>query len=294
MNKPFFSVIIPTYNRADFIGRTIKSVLNQDFKNFELIVVDDGSTDHTAQVVEGFDDERIRYYYKTNAERGAARNFGALKSKGEYLNFLDSDDLLYENHLSSANDIVQAEKLFLFSLHYDLSIKGEINNADYLPKRRIINELLIKKGNFLSCNAVFLHKQVFKENMFSENRALSGSEDYELWLRLASRNSFYFFPLITSTIVFHNDRSVIQMSAKKIIKRKEIMLSSLFDDQAFVEKYEGLKDCLLSNTYSYIALHLSLLGKKKEALKYLFLSLKARPLSFIKRRTLAIIKHLLG
>ncbi|MBD3660935.1 MAG: glycosyltransferase family 2 protein, partial [Arenibacter algicola] len=116
MSSPFFSVIISTYNRASFIGRTIASVLKQDFEDFELIIVDDGSTDNTKEVVVGIEDKRIRYYKKDNAERGAARNFGAKKASGEYLNFLDSDDLLYDDHLSTAHKIIQEEKPSVFAL----------------------------------------------------------------------------------------------------------------------------------------------------------------------------------
>src|SRR5690554_6195096 len=100
--SPFFSIVIPTYNRAEIIGETIQSVINQSFSDFELLIVDDGGTDETDKVVATFPDKRITYFKKENAERGAARNFGANKSKGKYLNFLDSDDLLYPNHLETA------------------------------------------------------------------------------------------------------------------------------------------------------------------------------------------------
>ena len=286
-------MIIPTYNRADFIGQTIASVLKQDFEDFELIIVDDGSTDNTKEVVAKIKDNRIRYYKKENAERGAARNFGAKKAGGEYLNFLDSDDLLYDDHLSSASKIIQEEKASLFAFHYNLSVKGEIKRADYLPKEKTINESLIKVGNFLSCQSVFIQNQIFNENKFNENRALSGSEDYELWLRLAAQYPFYYYPKITSTIVFHENRSVVSMPAKKIIKRKELMLSSVFNDKTFMQKYGQLKHYLVSNTNTYIALHLVLQGEKKLALQYLFSALKSSPFSLFKKRTAAIVKRLI-
>lgn len=293
MNRPFFSVIIPTYNRADFIGQTITSVLNQDFDNFELIIVDDGSTDNTAEEVAKFENNRISYYQKENAERGAARNFGAEKARGEYLNFLDSDDLLYNDHLSTASNIIQSEKVSLFALHYDLSVEGRIQSADYIPSKKVINEALIKEGNFLSCNAVFIHNQIFKENKFSKNQVLAGSEDYELWLRLAARYSFNYYPIITSTIVFHENRSVVSMSSSKMIKRKKLMLSTVFKDHTFMQKYGQLKHLLVSNTNTYIALHLALQGKKKMALKYLVSALKSSPFSLFKKRTAAIVKRLI-
>ena len=84
---PFFTVIIPTFNRADLLAIAIQSVLDQTFTNWELIVVDDGSTDHTASVVKSFGDERIRYYYQENQELNAARNSGVDFSKGKYTAF---------------------------------------------------------------------------------------------------------------------------------------------------------------------------------------------------------------
>lgn len=286
-------MIIPTYNRADFIGKTIASVLNQDFEDFELIIVDDGSTDNTAEVVAKISDNRISYYQKENAERGAARNYGAKKANGKYLNFLDSDDLFYKNHLSTAYNIIQKEDVSLLALHYDLRVKGKIESADYLPAKKIVNEALIKVGNFLSCNAVFIHNQIFKENKFNEDRALAGSEDYELWLRLAARYPFNYYPQITSTIVFHENRSVVSMSSNKMIKRKEQMLTVVFNDQTFMQKYGQFKPYLISNTNTYIALHLALLGEKKMAFKYLFSALKLAPFSLFKKRTIAIVKRLI-
>src|SRR5690606_5394026 len=107
-NRPFFSVIIPTYNRAAFLRKAIMTVLEQTFDNFELIVVDDGSSDNTMDVVTGIQDKRIQYVRTSNSERGAARNTGFLRSRGEYINFLDSDDSFYPHHLMNAFRLIQA------------------------------------------------------------------------------------------------------------------------------------------------------------------------------------------
>lgn len=90
--SPVFSVVIPTWNRADLVRRAIGSVLAQTFANFEVVVVDDGSTDSTAAVVAGIDDRRIRYVFQPNRGESAARNVGAQVARGRYLTFLDSDD----------------------------------------------------------------------------------------------------------------------------------------------------------------------------------------------------------
>ncbi len=98
-----FSIIIPTYNRAVFLPKAIESVLAQTFPDWELIIVDDGSTDNTREVVSQYKDERITYIYQENAERSAARNKGIVHAKGEYVCFLDSDDYYLENFLNDLN-----------------------------------------------------------------------------------------------------------------------------------------------------------------------------------------------
>jgi glycosyltransferase involved in cell wall biosynthesis len=102
--EPFFSVIIPTFNRAQRVAKAVQSTLGQSFSNFEVIVVDDGSTDNTSELLSQLFsmDKRVRFFQKTNEERSIARNYGASQARGRYLNFLDSDDFLYADHLATA------------------------------------------------------------------------------------------------------------------------------------------------------------------------------------------------
>ncbi|PIQ22099.1 MAG: glycosyl transferase, partial [Cytophagales bacterium CG18_big_fil_WC_8_21_14_2_50_42_9] len=109
-SKPFFSVVIPTYNLADFIFKTIQSVLNQTYPAFEIIIIDDGSRDNTEAVVKAIPDKRIVYQKVENGERGRARNIGTLQAKGDYITFIDSDDLAYPNHLAEAARMVASYK----------------------------------------------------------------------------------------------------------------------------------------------------------------------------------------
>jgi len=100
-NEPLVSVVIPTYNRCGYLQQAIESVLSQSCGDFEVIVVDDGSTDETAQVIAKFSDERVRYLYQSNAGRSAARNWGMGAARGMYLAFLDDDDLYLPHKLAS-------------------------------------------------------------------------------------------------------------------------------------------------------------------------------------------------
>ncbi len=101
--EPFFSVVMPSYNRSTFIKESISSVLAQEFLDFELIFVDDGSVDDTKQLVEDIIklDSRVRYFFQENKERGAARNTGIKRSLGKYVLFFDSDDFMLPTYLST-------------------------------------------------------------------------------------------------------------------------------------------------------------------------------------------------
>jgi len=96
---PYFTIVIPSYNRGHIVGRAIESVLNQSYSDFEIIVVDDGSTDNTKEVVCQYMDSRIHYFFQENSGVSAARNTGSKLAKGDYLVFLDSDDYVNDNWL---------------------------------------------------------------------------------------------------------------------------------------------------------------------------------------------------
>lgn len=292
MNNPFFSIVIPTYNRARFIGKTIDSLLKQTFEDFEIIVVDDGSTDNTKEIVSEFTDPRVKYHWKENAERGAARNYGAKIAQGKYLNFFDSDDIAYLNHLQEAFKLIDDYKnLVVFALGYDIS-----NEMGELIRKREpfkdINKQLIH-GNLLSCNGVFILRETALKHPFSEIRELSASEDYLLWLQLASKFKIYFKNTSTSAIIEHNNRSVLEINPEKLIKRKELMLQMALQDQSIVNYYSNKIKYLKANTYSYIALHLVMSNHKKPALNYLIKTFNVNLLSVFQKRFFVILKHLL-
>ncbi|MDX6696410.1 MAG: hypothetical protein QOF02_4013 [Blastocatellia bacterium] len=292
-HTPYFSVVIPTYNRAHLIRKTIESVLAQQDGDFEVIVVDDGSRDNTEAVVRSIEDERLAYHKKENAERAAARNYGARLARGRYLNFFDSDDLLYPNHLQAARRLIeQHNEPEIFHLGFEMkdaagrllyrvdAMKGNLN--EQLPR-----------GNLLSCNGVFLRADVAREFPFNEDRGLSASEDWELWLRLASRFHIHYSNEVTSVIVNHDERSVLTVNEAALLKRMNLTLKYLFEDEAFVRKYGDKRRVIENEFLSYIALHLAMSGEARRACRHLKDSVRVLPSSVFRRRFLAAVKHII-
>lgn len=272
MADTFFSIVIPTYNRAHLITETIQSVLNQDYSNFEIIIVDDGSTDDTEDVVRPLLSEKVCYFKKNNAERAAARNFGAQKAKGDYVNFFDSDDIALPNHLSVAHNLV-AEKHNpeWFHLAYawaevDKSIRSKVNNF----RGETLNSIICD-GNPLSCNGVFVRRDIILQHKFNELRALSASEDYDLWIRLAARFPLYYSNEVTSLIIDHDARSVRSMNPQKIIERLAIFTDSVTSDVVVQKTYSKKLKTIKMFADLYIAVHTAPIPKYKLlSIKYLF------------------------
>jgi len=131
MNNPYFTIIIPTYNRSENLSRSILSVLSQAFKDWELIVVDDGSTDNTKEVFSSFNDARLQYHHQENKGRSAARNHGIEKAKGEFIMFLDDDDYILERHLDVFyNSGLKKDRVYRTGF-IEEGVSGSVNSNHY-------------------------------------------------------------------------------------------------------------------------------------------------------------------
>jgi glycosyltransferase involved in cell wall biosynthesis len=294
----FFSIVIPTFNRANFIENTINSILLQDYDNYELIVVDDGSSDTTKEIINSIIEKnaqkRIKYIHQNNSERGAARNNGLKASSGEYIMFIDSDDTLYQNHLAVANDFIYEKKSpEVFHLRYDLK-NGELKKYGEGPvyKTTANNNLIF--GNFLSCNGVIIRRDIALENQFEENRSMATVEDWHLWLRLAVKYPIYYCNAITSSIINHEKRSVVVTNKDKLILTFETFMKSILSNSSITSYYKNQIPKFKSSCFSYVSLHLALIGTEKQlARKYLIKSIKASPFSVFTKRFFAILKRII-
>lgn len=186
--KPFFSIIIATYNRSNLISKAIQSVIKQSFDSWELIIIDDGSNDDTGALIQtNFNLPNVFYHYQENKGRSVARNKGIEVAKGEFICFLDSDDYFLQNHLEVFHRIIlqNAKKDHFYYGHTYEDNNGKLTKvAGAVPSA---NESVF---NFLFANPigtprVCIRAQTFKINQFNSN--ISIGEDSELWLRLMPR-----------------------------------------------------------------------------------------------------------
>lgn len=278
--KPFFSIIIPTYNRAKLIGKTVASILGQKFADFELIIVDDGGVDETKKIVDSFNDVRIRYFWKVNGERGAARNFGFLKSNGQYINFFDSDDIALPNHLSEAYELVQLNKdVAFFHLAYAWADdKKEISKRSKSYNQETLNSQLFRR-NILSCNGVFLRKDVAKDFPFTEDPKFIFMEDYLLWLKIGIRFPLFYSNVVTSLIIEHSERS-IKLFDDSTYRYGYSLFSRKIHEMAG-ENVIVKKNLAYLNAFSSLAMAYVYSTKKKyklKSLKYIFKVFSVSPI----------------
>jgi len=285
-----FSIITPTYNRADKIGVAIQSVLRQDYQNFELIIVDDGSTDNTKEVVQNFDDPRILYFKKKNEERNIARNYGIAKANGQYIGFLDSDDFLYNHHLQQAHNFI-LEKKYPEIIHLNFRITGLNTSSSFITQNSIknVNKELINE-NFISCNSIFIRKEIFSQFQFLNSKYAILGEDYYLWLRLASRYKIHLSQEITSAVTEHPDRSLNKIDVDRLAIGISEIHETLKKDYKFTHYYGWKSKKYFALNYIFIALHLILQSRKKESLQYLKRALVQFPFSLFTRKFLTVLK----
>lgn len=289
-----FSIIIPTYNRSAFIVKTIDSFLQQSYPHFELIIVDDGGNDNTGEVINKIQDERVKYVRKENGERGAARNFGARLANGEYINYFDSDDLAYSNHLAEAyRAILKQKKPMLLHLGYEM--KNEQGELIHKPKqfKGIGNEEMLKL-NYINPNPLFIHRETLAAVTYNCDRNLSGTEDWLYHLQLAARYDLIAdTTMITSCMIQHDDRSMNIYSGEAVLKRNALLQHYLQADEQFIIKYGKSLNTISAEMHGLAALHFVLENKKRKAVQSLFKSFRLAPVLVFKRRTLAVIKYLI-
>lgn len=203
----FFSVVIPLYNKEKDIANTIDSVLAQTHLNFELIIVNDGSTDNSRRVVEQFKDDRIFLYNKSNGGAASARNYGVQKSNAEYIAFLDGDDYWYPDHLETLDEMI---KKFPQARWYAKAYEVKHNKHLTIPMKSPVNSFGVNwtgeiddffANSMIDClawtSSVCMRKDFFNE-LGGFNLNYDTGQDMDLWIRAALSSKLCFCNKVTS------------------------------------------------------------------------------------------------
>jgi len=224
-NFPLVSVIIPAFNSETYIEETVNSALCQTYQNIELIIVDDGSTDRTLEIVKqiSLKDNRVNYFSIPPSGRPSVpRNFGIRKANGEFIAFLDSDDLWHKRKIELQLKIILAaapSSAFIYSMSITF---GDVNpfSRKYellpLPFRAAKNfNDLLTIGNTIPLSSVIVRKdKLLQEKGFDEDPMLQ-IEDYDLWLRLAQQFDFIFLPAILVRYRIHPAQFSVDWETQK-------------------------------------------------------------------------------
>jgi len=274
-NQPKISVIIPTYNRAHLIGRAIKSVLNQTYQDFEVIVVDDGSTDNTQEIIKKFQeqDKGVRNIrHEKNNGSAAARNSGIKAAKGEYIAFQDSDDeWLPEKLYKHMMIFKKVEKKI--GVVYSGFWKIRNGKKLYIPSPHVFQkegnihkELL--KGNFIGMPASVVRKECFTK-IGNFDIKIPHLEDWELWIRISKYYEFKYIPE-PLMISYYIQGSVNEKSILEGIRVLDFIIKKHYEDFNKNKK-------LLSKHMYYIGSFLCLNYNFPEGKKYLIEAVKNHP-----------------
>lgn len=285
----FFSVIIPLYNKENFIENTLKSVLNQSFIDFEVLIINDGSTDQSEEKVLGFKDARIHYFYKKNSGVSAARNFGIEKAKSNYITFIDADDYWYPHFLQEMFENVNRfkdQKVFSAAIEVETSKKiipssySIVKNGDC----EIVNyfDASLKETAICTSCAVF-HKSVFETTGHFDINLNSG-EDTDLWIRIGLIYPILFSWKILARYVY--DEKSLTKNHKKTINSFDFSKFTLQE-----KTNPSLKKFLDLNRFS-LAIKSKIIGDNKRFLVF-YKAINLKKISLKKRILLKLPVHIL-
>lgn len=209
---PYFSVVIPTYNRAEKLRKTIQSVVSQSFSDFEILVIDDGSTDDTREMVSSFLDKRIRYDWAPNSGGPATpRNRGIDMATAEWICFLDADDIWYPDKLEHVVRVIKNNSELDVVCHDEMQITsatGETLLLRHGPLTDDFYRVMLTNGNRLSTSAVAVRREFLKCHSlrFNQSKEYVVVEDYDLWLRMAFCGAkFHFIRQPLDEYIIEND-----------------------------------------------------------------------------------------
>jgi len=261
----FFTVIIPLFNKENYIESTLKSVLDQSFQDFEVLIINDGSTDRSEEKALKFNDTRIQYFYKENGGVSAARNFGIEKVQSNYITFIDADDYWYPDFLQEMfENSNRFPELKVFSAAIEIETSKKVIPTSYSIVKtgdcEIVNyfEASLKETVICTSCAVF-HKSVFEKTGHFDINLKSG-EDTDMWIRIGLNYPILFSWKILARYVY---------DAISLTKNHNTTINSFdFSKYTLLEKTNpSLKKFLDMNRFS-LAIKSKIIGEKELFIKF--------------------------
>lgn len=233
------SIVIPTFNRAKFIGDAIISVLTQSFQNFELIIIDDGSTDSTVDIVNAFNDPRIILLRQQNSGRSVARNKGLRVARGRYIAFLDSDDVYLEGKLEIQAAYMDKYPEFgmIYTSAYCIDSKGKrLDEQPYfaLAEGNIYKQIAFFQPLTITLPTVMIRREVL-DAVGNFDEAMERFEDTDLWRRIAKRYQVGAINVPTCLLRTHEDNTLAAQDPKRIVEAVDYYAAKIFQEDADID-----------------------------------------------------------
>jgi len=236
VNQPFFSIVLPTYNREKLIVKAIDSVVSQSFNDWELIIVDDGSGDKTKEVVAQYKEPAIHYFFQVNQGKSIARNTGIAKAQGEFICFLDSDDYYLPQHLEILSQEIKKRNYLPAVYRTGMQSEGgrKQDRSSFFEHKAGLNPILFFAEHMVGTNTICIHKSAFVKHRFEER--FHFFQDTHLLLRILVDFPFFQIKRYTSIYRVHSERSSYtiydQENPEVLIENNVAAIKDLFDTYA--------------------------------------------------------------
>jgi glycosyltransferase involved in cell wall biosynthesis len=268
---PLVSVIIPTYNRACYIRECLDSVFNQSYQNVEIILVDDGSTDNTKQIISTLTDPRLHYIYQENKGRSQARNTALSCAKGKYITFLDSDDMYLPNKIECQVTylINHPGTAMVYTSAYCISATGELLDEKYeaTASGLIYDKIAFFVPMTITLPTVMTYKKVLDTvGWFDEN--MNRFEDTDLWRRIAKAYRIDAIPTYTCKLRSHPENALLSQNPTEIAASLDYYAKKILTEDNNIEL--SLRKKALADLYAYYATALIAIPDFFSIGKYLF------------------------
>jgi glycosyltransferase involved in cell wall biosynthesis len=269
---PFFSIIIPTYNRAAFIEATLQSVFEQTYPHYEIIVIDNCSTDNTEELLRPFiKANQIQFIkHEENYERARSRNTGMDAAKGDFVTFLDSDDFMYPTNLADAAEYARTRpESKCFHNLYEL-VDADRNVIYSFKFPSLENQTkAITRGNFMSCIGDFIHREIYTQYRFDTRPEVTGSEDWDFWLRVLADYRVGRIEKINNGIRHHEGRSINNQNLVSLQHGLEQVIAKISQDKHLATVYRRYLKHIEATSLVYVAILANSGFRYTEALRYL-------------------------